>query len=169
MVILRYLIPNPGQVVNCSDWLLITIPFFIFFAILFYYGLNMAHTALTENDELTKKPIRNFLITIVAAWCVAFPNVYVLNMAFDTVAGDLQESVIKEKSDSGGYNVTIADPNMDDTFWSLRVNRDLYDWARPGVSILNYEYKQGRLGIPFIQSLGKSEETETATPETSEP
>ncbi len=158
MAVLRFLSPNNAQILNCSDWILITIPFFIFFAILFFYGLGMAHTALTDDDGLTRKPIRNFLITIVVAWLVAMPNVYVLNMAFDTGTGEQLESVIKEKADTMCTTVTIEDPGMDKNFWTLRVDRDLYDWARPGVSILKYEYKQGRFGIPFVQSLSKSED-----------
>lgn len=157
MAFLRFLSPNQAQILNCSDWLLITIPFFIFFAILFFYSLNMAHTNLTDDEELIKKPVRNFIITLVVSWLVAMPNVYVLNMAFDNGPGEQLESVIKEKDESAFCTtVTIEDPGMDQNFWTLRTDRALYDWARPGVSILKYEYKQGRFGIPFVQNLTQS-------------
>jgi len=159
MAVLHFMSDDLAQIVNIGDWLVMTVPFSIFGAILFYYGLNMAHTSLTDNEELTKKPVRNFIITVVVAWFAALSNVYVFNMAFDTAESDPQESVIKEKTDKFCKQVTIADPNMDNTFWNLRVNQELYDWARPGVSVLKYEYREGRLGIPYVKYLQKSEIT----------
>lgn len=165
MLALHFLSPDQAQILNVGDWLVMTIPFAIFGAILFYYGLNMAHTFLTDNEELTKKPVRNFIITVVVSWFTAMTNVYVFNIAFDTAEGDFQESVIREKGEDICTHVTVADPNMDDTFWTLYVTRDLYEWANPGVSILKYEYKNGRLGIPFVRDLQKSDVSGTEEPE----
>lgn len=165
-----------SQMFVWGDLLVTSIPFIILVGILFHYSFRIRPqvedepTASLESDSppiVKRNPYRGLILSLLAAVGVAIPNVNVFNRWLDDSEEQTEEVAIREKGGSslsawiisgGPYYVTFMSPFGENRKITARIDKSHWDDIRPGVSVVELTFREGRLGILYLTAITRASE-----------